>query len=307
MSLCSDRSDGTVSKPWTELRSPNDLPVYLSGNVLLCFLNPTSGPSALGTPILNDGEVICNIASACNYQCFAAIDFTAENAKELLCNVLCQKYLTRLMIYYSGHGATAKDVNGDEDDGQDELFCFKGGNLLDDDIAEIFNENVCGNYQIKLISDCCHSGTIYDIDSMREDIQQLQQRIQCISACADHQYSYQLIKNGMFTCFLNANFDKQTKRINLDKIIKCCSNWNQSVKTWGEELDEIFVSKLSGKVIEVDDSERRKPYVPPDVVPMGKKDKWIDGYDGDDVEPMGKKARGRAYIDGGSGSITPVN
>lgn len=258
MSLCSDKS---CSRPWTELRSPNDLPVPLSGNVLLCFLNPTSGPSALGTPILNDGEVICNIASICKYQCFAAIDFTADNAKELLCNILCQKQLTRLMIYYSGHGATTKDLDGDEDDGKDELFCFKGSNLLDDDLAEIFNENVCGNYQIKLISDCCHSGTIYDIDSMREDIQQ---RIQCISACADHQYSYQLIKNGMFTCFLNANFDKQTKRINLDKIIKCCSNWNQSVKTWGEDLDQIFVSKMGGKV--------EKNWQ--GVEPMGKKDRW---------------------------------
>ena len=263
MSLCSDKS---CSRQWTELKSPNDLPVYLSGNVLLCFLNPTCGPSALGTPILNDGETMCKLASMCNYQCFAAIDFTADNAKELLCNILCQKYLTRLMIYYSGHGATTKDLNGDEDDGRDELFCFNGGNLLDDNVAEIFNENVCGNYQIKLISDCCHSGTIYDIDSMREDIQQ---RIQCISACADHQYSYQLLKNGMFTCFLNTHFDAQTKRINLEKIIKCCANWNQTVQTFGENLDEIFVSRMAPSSIDESSETEEIPLTPEQAMEMG--------------------------------------
>lgn len=65
-----------------------------------------------------------------------------------------------LVVYYSGHGGQLLDENRDEwDDCLDETWCLFNGQLLDDELYELwskFKEDV----RILIISDSCHSGTI---------------------------------------------------------------------------------------------------------------------------------------------------
>lgn len=64
------------------------------------------------------------------------------------------------VLTYSGHGGQLPDYSGDEDDGKDETWCLYDGQLLDDEIFELwrlFKEDV----RVLMISDSCHSGSVY--------------------------------------------------------------------------------------------------------------------------------------------------
>ncbi len=74
------------------------------------------------------------------------------------------------LLYYSGHGGQLPDLDGDEDDGVDETWCLFNGQLMDDQIKQMwtkFEEDV----RVFMISDSCHSGTvakvIHEVESRR--------------------------------------------------------------------------------------------------------------------------------------------
>ncbi len=138
-------------------------------------------------------------------------------------------------ISYSGHGGQLPDLNGDEPDGQDETWCLFDGELLDDELNELwmgFGEGI----RILVTSDSCHSGTIVKeatnnmvvfsespprfMDSQHalstyssnrdfyDRLLQKQKKISAtdirasmilISGCQDNQYSYDGTFNGAFT------------------------------------------------------------------------------------------------------------
>lgn len=63
------------------------------------------------------------------------------------------------LLSYSGHGSQKPDQNGDEPDFLDETWCLYDGELLDDEIYQLwssFKEDV----RVLVLSDSCHSGTI---------------------------------------------------------------------------------------------------------------------------------------------------
>jgi hypothetical protein len=80
------------------------------------------------------------------------------------------------IFFYAGHGDSVVDLDGDEDDGKDEAFVlldsFGRGSedtyLVDDDFARLLADNFSTNTRILIFTDCCHSGTIADLD--RTDI-----------------------------------------------------------------------------------------------------------------------------------------
>lgn len=63
-----------------------------------------------------------------------------------------------LVVYYSGHGGQAPDQNWDESDGQDEYLCPTDGPLLDDTLADLWQE-VDPGVLIVFVSDSCNSET----------------------------------------------------------------------------------------------------------------------------------------------------
>ncbi len=62
-------------------------------------------------------------------------------------------------VSYSGHGGQVPDRNGDEDDFQDETWCLYDGQLVDDELYELWRKFPSGA-RVLVTSDSCHSGTV---------------------------------------------------------------------------------------------------------------------------------------------------
>lgn len=72
-----------------------------------------------------------------------------------------------LFLHYSGHGGQAEDLDGDEEDGSDEVIYpvdFKqAGHLVDDEIHSIVIGPLVAGVRLTAIFDSCHSGSILDL------------------------------------------------------------------------------------------------------------------------------------------------
>ena len=63
------------------------------------------------------------------------------------------------MLSYSGHGGQLPDLNNDEPDAEDETWCLYDGELVDDELYDLFSRFKPG-VRILVFSDSCHSGTV---------------------------------------------------------------------------------------------------------------------------------------------------
>ncbi|KAI0041915.1 hypothetical protein FA95DRAFT_1564901 [Auriscalpium vulgare] len=72
-----------------------------------------------------------------------------------------------LFFHYSGHGGQTKDLDGDEDDGFDEVIYpvdFKeAGHIVDDDMHDILVKPLPPGCRLTAIYDSCHSGSALDL------------------------------------------------------------------------------------------------------------------------------------------------
>jgi len=120
------------------------------------------------------------------------------------------------VFFYAGHGTTLMDQDGDEDDHQDEAFCFvdERGQLAantlmrDDDFASIMTSSIPRGANILIISDCCHSGTIADF----KHPQWRGHRAISMSGCTDAQTSGDTGRGGIFTHSLLMAVENLNKR-----------------------------------------------------------------------------------------------
>ncbi len=129
---------------------------------------------------------------------------TKENIIHSLKNLFSNtESVDTLLIYFSGHGTSIKDKNSDEiDDKVDEaIYSLDSQIILDDDINNIIRTNNIGDAKVKLFFDCCHSGTIVDLEynityikktddyNLIENKNKIQQNITVFSGCLDNQSS----------------------------------------------------------------------------------------------------------------------
>ncbi|RFU23979.1 Acting on peptide bonds (peptidase), partial [Scytalidium lignicola] len=72
-----------------------------------------------------------------------------------------------LFFHYSGHGGQTEDLDGDEEDGYDEVIYpvdFKQvGHIVDDDMHRIMVQPLQPGVRLTAIFDSCHSGTALDL------------------------------------------------------------------------------------------------------------------------------------------------
>lgn len=106
-------------------------------------------------------------------------------------SVFLSNVYSYLTVYYSGHGAQKKDTSGDEADGYDEVMVFDSGRVVDDELALYLNKYSRGSAHTILISDCCHSGTIWDIPESLGAAASFPPNIMSISASNDSQTAKQ--------------------------------------------------------------------------------------------------------------------
>lgn len=116
----------------------------------------------------------------------------------------------KLWIFYSGHGSSITDTNGDEIDGQDEVLVpedfLENGFIADDEMASFLQTVPAETQSVTCVFDCCHSGSLVDMpyffttkdnmavahtaksgDAISEPVSSA--KVVCISACADNQTS----------------------------------------------------------------------------------------------------------------------
>ncbi|EEH08880.1 metacaspase CasA [Histoplasma capsulatum G186AR] len=72
-----------------------------------------------------------------------------------------------LFFHYSGHGGQTKDLDGDEEDGNDEVIYpvdFRSaGHIVDDEMHRIMVKSLLPGVRLTAIFDSCHSGSALDL------------------------------------------------------------------------------------------------------------------------------------------------
>lgn len=153
---------------------------------------------------------------------------------------------TLALFYYSGHGMQAPDKNNDEEDGYDEVLCsltpegvVSPDGITDDKISQLFNSKSRKDCNILAITDCCHSGTLFDLKySLKgkgafipdKKYKDSPGNILHIGACYDRQSAYEgyvsqlLMNHGYltysFSQIFKNNSNKNISLFNFDIILK---------------------------------------------------------------------------------------
>lgn len=72
-----------------------------------------------------------------------------------------------LFFHYSGHGGQTKDLDGDEEDGMDDVIYpvdhETQGHIIDDEIHDIMVKPLQPGVRLTALFDSCHSGTVLDL------------------------------------------------------------------------------------------------------------------------------------------------
>lgn len=186
------------------------VPAEMEKACFICVNTYTSYRLNLGTGPLNDAVTFAKAMKNFGYQIYFLHNPHCRNFLNYL-----DKYFANttqeLVVYYVGHGTSVKDLDKDEADGYDEAFVFDDGNIIDDDLITHLIDNKHPDNEIVLVTDACHSGSIWDIQGGDIKGRKLPNRIMSISAANDKQTAKQTMINraeqGIFT-------------YNLSKILK---------------------------------------------------------------------------------------
>ena len=210
-------------------------PFHEEKNLALIFCNSYTGTSLdLADCALNDGILAFNSYKLYGYTPFVYHDISKREFK-LIIETFLSAETDKLSIYFIGHGSQTSDSSRDEKDGRDEVFVLKDGHVVDDEIYSLiqkYNKSKC----LTLISDCCHSGSIFDIPS--------DSPILTISACNDSQsaaqYWFERKGNGCFSYyFWKYMKESRDSKVILPKINEKLKPFNQSC-TMNHECERIL-------------------------------------------------------------------
>jgi hypothetical protein len=112
----------------------------------------------------------------------------------------------QLVVYYVGHGTGIFDTDDTVSHRDDEAFVFDDGIIIEDDLLSHLTANKNPSNELILITDACHSGTIWDIQGQLEKGRELPPQIISISATSDTTVARQTVINrqdqGLFTANL---------------------------------------------------------------------------------------------------------
>lgn len=204
----------------------------ISMKVLFIICNTYENPKyKLGVGPLNDSITVAINHYKMNYRMIYLHNSTTTHFLKWLRFIL-KRTETDLTIFYTGHGTYIRDRDGDEDDGHDEVMLFDKGYVVDDELCRYLCKYAHGQ-RIVLLSDCCHSGSMWDIQSMMKG-EKIKPNIISISAAKDNQTAKQTkiqsSDQGIFTFFFwqifNQNQKISTKEME-KKINPSISRFNQ--------------------------------------------------------------------------------
>lgn len=162
--------------------------------------------------------------------------------------------IQELFIHYSGHGTRLEDDNGDELDGHDEAMVSYDGYAIRDDSFHYYLSWIPNWVKVKIILDCCHSGTGMDLEyryypESNTDMQNfrghLAADVQMFSGCRDCETAAEISMNqqnqgALTSCYLG-------KVGQWDWGIQLAQQMHSTLVTWG--LDQRLVFSSSRKIL----------------------------------------------------------
>lgn len=254
---------------------------YAAVIVANCYLNTNM---ELGWGPIADA---IKVAKLCHDRGIPVFTFFEAKGQEFvdLAQRLLRDVTDLLLLYFSGHGGQVKDLDGDEDDGYDELFFFTDSVIIDDMLLDLLYYHKNPKSRCILLSDCCHSGTIWDLDNPRAP-----KNCISISAALDNEEATQANRNGKefgyFTDFLlnaieeDGNVTPRQLKAILDRKFKKhhCHQLTQIISTTGGLIDQPLIpygdEKLLHSTINYSKYERIPP--PPHVIDSNEVGLWYD-------------------------------
>jgi len=85
---------------------------------------------------------------------------TRENVKAAIFDAAARLLAGDIfLVSYAGHGGQVPDESGDEPDFADETWCLYNGQLIDDELLQLWKSFKKG-VRVLVLSDSCHSGTV---------------------------------------------------------------------------------------------------------------------------------------------------
>lgn len=179
------------------------LPETFDKVCFLCVNSYTSYRLSLGTGPINDGV---NFAKRMKTTFGFEVYFYHNPHCKAFLNYLdafFSKTTGHLVFFYVGHGTNVTDTDGDEADKKDEALVFEDGNIPDDVLIDHLISQKNPANKLTLVTDACHSGSIWDIQSGNANGRKLPERIISVSAATDAQTAKQTTINrqdqGVFT------------------------------------------------------------------------------------------------------------
>lgn len=124
----------------------------------------------------------------------AVADLVAHAAQDKTC-----------WFHYSGHGTQTPNDDGTEQDGQDEDIVMCGARsyeLVKDDwlLQNLVVPFARQKARLVMVFDCCHSGTVCDMDRLPAELRSDPPTVFCWSACQDSEVATETAgTNGVFT------------------------------------------------------------------------------------------------------------
>lgn len=187
----------------------------------LLILNPYFNTSyELGQPVLNDGNMMEKYLTRYGYDVSRLVDASSSVVIEAIKKLITTS--EEAVIYYSGHGSRGS-YSKEESDGRNEAFVFMRRVVLveDDEMAEVLKLNK--TKKLILFNDCCHSGTIWDLENVDIGPDQV---VYNISACRDCQTAAQLAENGALTSIFWPNFSGGS--LNYKRLSRALKHFGQA-------------------------------------------------------------------------------
>ena len=180
------------------------LPSSPSKCALLAINSYKNTKYALGNGPLNDGYHIAKCLTSLGFDCYSLIDGKKNEFLKTLQHFI-KSTTDKLVVYYIGHGVSVADKDGDEADGKDEAMFFTDGPLIDDILVEQLQLKQ-ERSKLVLVTDACHSGTIWDIQGGCIHGRVIPPNVMSISAANDKQTAKQTVieklEQGVFSYFL---------------------------------------------------------------------------------------------------------
>lgn len=177
----------------TDLSKCDTLPTGLNRAVFICCNTYKRSDYSLGVGPMNDAITVASYMKNIGFTVYFAHNPSSTEFLKYFKHFLANTS-NYLLVYYTGHGGSIKDTNGDEDDGYDEALVFDDAFLVDDKLKEaIRTSGKPNNSTVILLNDCCHSGSIYDLQSGTGD---LPPNVMSLSAARDSQTAKQTSMEG---------------------------------------------------------------------------------------------------------------